>query len=74
MSDKLSTMARVTLTVELALTSGWGPDCTMEQIHRQASDEAIGRLRNLRTANGGFPNIKIIGEPTIDMVTATVRP
>jgi hypothetical protein len=37
--------ARVQLTVEIPLSGGWGDDCTIGQLNKQAAEEAIGALR-----------------------------
>ena len=42
----MSATAKVTLTVEVAVSSTWGDDCPISQIHKQAAEEAMNILRN----------------------------
>lgn len=44
---RISTDAKVTLTVELTGLGSWGPDCTTEQVYRQAQEAAVNRLRSM---------------------------
>lgn len=43
---RTTTKARVRLTVDVTVGS-WGPDCLIEQVYRQAAQEAIQRVRSL---------------------------
>lgn len=43
---KSTTVATVSVTVRVHVGS-WGPDCTMDQVLRQAREGAINRVRNL---------------------------
>lgn len=66
-SDKrVTAYARATLTVEVTSLGSWGPDCQADQVFRQASEAAIGRLQNCKELR----NVRIIGEPKITMVCA----
>jgi len=64
----------VTLTVEVAVGSSWGKDCTIEQVYDQAAREAIGRLNSMATKYGPHHGMKIIGEPKVDAVLSTREP
>lgn len=44
---RTSTGAKVTVTIELSNLGTWGPDCTTEQVYRQAREAAIGRLNKV---------------------------
>jgi hypothetical protein len=32
--------------MEVDVSDSWGPDCSIAQVHRQASEAAIGMIRN----------------------------
>lgn len=62
---RTSTSARVTVTVEVNVGS-WGPECELEQVYRQGSETAIGRLRRLI---GSDPNVRITKIGQIEALT-----
>lgn len=68
MTDKTTTTAEVTLTVTITDLGTWGDDCTMGQIHKQASDAAISRLNRAFTGGG----IGIVHVSLVDIDTKTV--
>ena len=39
--------ARVQITVDIAVNSTWGDGCSIDQIHKQAKEEAIKFLEHL---------------------------
>jgi hypothetical protein len=60
---RTSTGATVTITVELTGLGSWGPECTTEQVYRQAREAAINRLRNM-------PHLRVVpGTIKIQSVT-----
>lgn len=61
---RLTTKARVQLTIEVESDSYWGPDSTAQQIFDQAASGALGRLRN------SLEGYIVIGEPVVTMVTS----
>lgn len=76
MSDiNLHTTARVTVHLEIKVSSTWGPDCSLEQVHKQAADEAIGLIRNAKDnaamASKLAKSVRLMGEP---LVTAIIVP
>ena len=68
----INASAVVTLTIEVSVSSGWGEDCKLDQVYRQALVEACQRLHNA-IDKGGFHGIKIIGEPSIRAIIAESR-
>lgn len=69
--ERLSVRARITVTVEVDCHSNWGPDCTMDQIHKQAIEDGLGYIRN---ATERDRRLTIIGKPTVVMSTLVVKP
>ena len=56
---------RVTVVVEVSLNSTWGPDCTMQQVYGQGTQEAIAHVRNrLQTATG----CRVVGATSTDIM------
>ena len=70
---RLETTARVHVTVEVSNCGAWGPDCTVEQVQRQAADHATGAIRKILADSGHANRVQIIGEPRVLVVT-TERP
>lgn len=62
--------ARVTMQLEITVSSNWGPDCSIKQIHEQATSEAYGMLRNLSPENAAafVKAVRIFGEPQVTTV------
>lgn len=59
---KVSATARVTLTLEVEVSSNWDADCSIAQVYEQAEREAKGAIRHL-IENGERPcRFKIVGE------------
>jgi hypothetical protein len=71
MSDKISASARVTLTIEVWLSQGWGEECQAKQIHEQAARDALEKTRNLIAKNQSGDRIVIIGEPKVVAILTT---
>lgn len=62
--QKYSATAQVEVTVRVAVSGGgWGGDCTVAQIHKQAADSARQQIYAL--AKEG---ISIVGEPRVTAV------
>lgn len=63
MSEKrVHAHARVTLTVEIAVTDTWGEDCKLDQVYRQAAQSAVGEVRNGLARALDCGRARIIGE------------
>ena len=66
--------ARVTLTVEVDIKSTWGDDCKLDQIYKQAAEEAVNSLTQHIYRSGGFGGrIKVVGEPNVMCVLTTQK-
>lgn len=59
--------ARVKVELEIAVGSKWGADCSIEQIHKQAENEAVGIIRHL-CEQAQERRVTIIGTPNISAV------
>lgn len=64
-----TTTAVVTVSVRVQCGS-WGPDCTMEQVLRQASEEAAGRVRRLIQ---GDTRVQLLSIDAADVATKVER-
>lgn len=65
---KLVATARAIVVLELVIKDTWGHDCTVAQIHKQAKDAAVSRLRSLPERNGVEGKITLVGEPDIKVI------
>jgi hypothetical protein len=68
MTIKTTTYARVQVTVEITAGGTWGQDCTLDQVFRQATEEAIGKIRR------ELERVDIIGEPKVLAITTERTP
>jgi hypothetical protein len=66
----VSADAVATITVEVRNLGSWGTDCSLEQVHRQAAEAAIGYLRNFDRDS----RITVIGQPEIKTVIVERKP
>lgn len=57
--SRVRAIARVTVTLEITTHDVWGPDCTVGQIKKQATEAAIGMVHR------GIRDPKIVGEPKV---------
>lgn len=62
---KIGAGARVIVTLEVLGCGSWGSTCTVEQVHKQAAEAAVGRVRQMIEARKEIPSIKIIGVPRV---------
>jgi hypothetical protein len=53
--------AIINLHIELSICDNWAPTSTVEQIHKQAKESALEKLRNTM-------GLKIIGTPEVTIV------
>jgi hypothetical protein len=67
-SPSSSVWARAQVTVTLSIDCGgpWGPDCTVAQVQKQATDHALATLNSLpqQISQG----VRIVGEPRVAMI------
>ncbi|MBV4530957.1 hypothetical protein HU719_006000 [Pseudomonas sp. SWRI107] len=68
---KTQTGAKVTITVELTNLGSWGPDCTLDQVYRQAREAAIGRLN--RVFKDHVATTRILGPVIVEAVTTDLE-
>lgn len=67
--SKTSVTALVTVTLRVQLTQPWGGDCTLEQVQKQATREALDRVKILN-----YPNShRQIGQGDGDVTVGEVR-
>ena len=62
--------ARVTLTVEVDIKSTWGDDCKLDQIYKQAAEEAVNNLQR-HIYRSKAPDIVIVGQPKVTTILTT---
>lgn len=78
MNKKVRATARVQLTIEIDGEGGvWGAECSLDQVHKQAREGAIGALNRV-VSRAGNPEaekqplariaIRIIGEPKVTAI------
>lgn len=61
---RTSTSALVQVTVQVR-TGSWGEGCTLDQVYRQASESALGKLRRALENQG----VHIVGVASIKAIT-----
>lgn len=66
---RTKTSATVTLTIEISNLGQWGPDCQISQVHRQAIEEANGRLKKLLQGQ----DIRVVGRPKVQAISTDVE-
>lgn len=65
---RTTTSAKVQLVVEVTAGS-WGPDCQIDQVYRQALQEATNKLAKLFHGSG----VRIIGRPVVQAITTDME-
>ncbi|VVN80648.1 hypothetical protein PS720_01071 [Pseudomonas fluorescens] len=68
---RTTTGATVTLTIELSGLGSWGPDCKIDQVYRQAREEAVGRIN--RAFKDDRRGIRILGPVVVKAITTDVE-
>ncbi|WP_110970821.1 hypothetical protein [Pseudomonas huaxiensis] len=63
--------AKVTITIELSNLGSWGPDCTIDQVYRQAREAAIGRLN--KVFKDHVASTRILGPVIVEAITTDVE-
>lgn len=63
--EKVKTLARVLVLLEVQVNSTWGEDCTVKQVHKQARDDSLLQIENLIKREY---RINIIGEQKVEAV------
>lgn len=68
MSKQISASASVVVTLRIKSDSRWGPECSMDQIHKQAKDDVRHKLERMAEAVRGS-DIKIVRWDDIETVS-----
>lgn len=53
--------AIVNVNVEISISDNWMPTATVEQIHKQAKESALGKLRKII-------GLKVVGTPEVTII------
>lgn len=61
MSKDYDAYARVTLTVEIVV-GRWGDGCDLAQVHRQAAESALDKIRNKFQEDS---TVRLVGKPRV---------
>lgn len=65
---RTTTNARVRLTIEVPVGS-WGPACQLDQVYRQAIEEAVGKVRRLIEPVG----CRVVGTVDVEAITTSLE-
>lgn len=57
--NEISASAEVIVTLRISADGRWGPECSMEQIHRQAKESVLHKLNQMANAVKGT-DLKVI--------------
>lgn len=66
MSNYIETKARVTLLLEIDLDGSWSSDTKINQVHRQATDSALGQISKI--IKEAKITCRIIGTPQVNAI------
>lgn len=61
---RIRATARVRVTLEIDGGGPWGPECSVDQVHRQAAEHALSWVRRLPHGPA-----RVVGDPVVLMVT-----
>jgi len=70
--SKVKATARVRITLDIPLTGTWGPECTVEQIQKQAKNEALGlfKVKVIAQLPPELQHARVVGEPIVTGIFA----
>ena len=68
MAKRISASASVVVTLRIKADSRWGPECSMDQIHRQAKESVLHKLERMAEAVKGT-DIKIVKWDDIETIS-----
>lgn len=68
MAKRISASASVVVTLRIKADSCWGPECSMDQIHRQAKESVQHKLERMAEALKGT-DIKIVKWDDIETIS-----
>lgn len=60
----LHCVAVVRVVLQIPITQPWSPTATVDEVHRQAVQEALRRVENL------MPRYERVGDPVVEIVTS----
>lgn len=67
MSRVVSAKAVVTVTLSVPVSSVWGADCPLGQVHKQAVEEALNMFRT-HTLPTWDEGLRLVGDPLVKTV------
>lgn len=70
----MSVHATVTVTIEIDVPSHWADDVHLDQVHRQATVDALGLIDGAQGNLIGGRRWRIIGKPVVDAVIVRGKP
>ena len=70
--DKISASAEVIVTLRISADGRWGPECSLDQIHKQAKDSVNEKLFRMAQAVKGT-DIKIVKWDDIKTVSTEAK-
>jgi hypothetical protein len=65
-APRIQAKAKVKVTLEIKIDSTWGSDCTISQVHKQATDSALLLINQSLSTYSGV--ISIHGKPIVEAV------
>jgi hypothetical protein len=68
--EKIKATAKVRVLLEIKISSTWGEDCTVKQVHKQAVDSAELIINQAFGSNSG---IKLSGSPKVEAIILPER-
>ena len=70
MSKRVTAFAEVEVVLRIESGSTWGSNCTLDQIHSQAIEGALGKLRK---ATNGSRDFQLVGTPKVARVQSKIE-
>lgn len=70
MTKTVRAFAQVEVTLLIATGSTWGGDCSVDQVHRQAVEDALSKLSR---ATNGTRDFQVIGKPKVVRVQSVIE-
>lgn len=68
--QKITAGASVRVTLEVYALGTWGSECSAAQVHKQAAEEAMHRIRDMLSR---VPHVRVVSEPVVTMITSEVE-
>jgi len=64
-----SAYARVKLVIEVPAGSSWGPECSLDQIYKQAGGETLNKVRNMFDKEYGVGRVRFTEQPEVTAIS-----